>query len=199
MFTEAELEYLSTQKLGRLATAQPDGTLQASPVSFGYNPATRTIDIGGYHMAASRKFRNVAAGSTSAPPGGSTSAGRGSTARERLGAGLTAFFGFVAAHRDGWTVLYRQARGQDPFAEVIASLRARMAELIVGGLTAAARAPVDPADLATLALIVLGAAEELADRIVAGPDLDTDPAVLAAHLTRILWLGAGPLLGEDPF
>ncbi|WAL68056.1 PPOX class F420-dependent oxidoreductase [Amycolatopsis cynarae] len=59
-FTDSELNYLATQRLGRLATAQPDGTLQVSPVGFAYNPATRTIDIGGYNMAASRKFRNVA-------------------------------------------------------------------------------------------------------------------------------------------
>ncbi|TVT54445.1 PPOX class F420-dependent oxidoreductase [Amycolatopsis rhizosphaerae] len=59
-FTDSELNYLATQRLGRLATAQPDGTLQVSPVGFAYNPATGTIDIGGYTMAASRKFRNVA-------------------------------------------------------------------------------------------------------------------------------------------
>ncbi|WP_199430285.1 PPOX class F420-dependent oxidoreductase [Qaidamihabitans albus] len=59
-FTDAELDYLATQRLGRLATMQPDGTLQVSPVGFRYNGATRTIDIGGHNMAASRKFRNVA-------------------------------------------------------------------------------------------------------------------------------------------
>ncbi len=59
-FSEIELAYLRTQRLGRLATAQPDGTLQVSPVGFRYNPDTSTIDVGGYHMSASRKFRNVA-------------------------------------------------------------------------------------------------------------------------------------------
>jgi pyridoxamine 5'-phosphate oxidase family protein len=59
-FTEVELEYLATQMLGRLATAQPDGTLQVSPVGFRYNDATKTIDVGGFNMAASRKYRNVA-------------------------------------------------------------------------------------------------------------------------------------------
>lgn len=59
-FTSAELAYLATQRLGRLATVQPDGTLQVSPVGFRYNSATGTIDIGGFNMAASRKFRNVA-------------------------------------------------------------------------------------------------------------------------------------------
>jgi pyridoxamine 5'-phosphate oxidase family protein len=60
-FTAAELAYLSTQRLGRLATAQPDGTLQVSPVGFRYHAGLATIDIGGFKMAASRKFRNVAA------------------------------------------------------------------------------------------------------------------------------------------
>jgi pyridoxamine 5'-phosphate oxidase family protein len=60
-FTDAELDYLAGQPIGRLATARPDGTLQASPVGFRYNPATGTIDIGGFNMAASHKFRNVAA------------------------------------------------------------------------------------------------------------------------------------------
>jgi len=60
-FTDTELEYLSSQPLGRLATAQPDGTLQANPVGFRYNAATGTIDIAGHGMARSRKFRNVAA------------------------------------------------------------------------------------------------------------------------------------------
>jgi len=59
-FTVSELDYLATQRLGRLATAQPDGTLQVSPVGYRYNPDTTTIDIVGYRMAASRKFRNIA-------------------------------------------------------------------------------------------------------------------------------------------
>jgi pyridoxamine 5'-phosphate oxidase family protein len=60
LFTAAELDYLTTQPLGRLATAQPDGTLQVSPVGFTWNDDLGTIDIGGWNMAASRKYRNVA-------------------------------------------------------------------------------------------------------------------------------------------
>ena len=59
IFTEAELAYLESQRWGRLATAQPDGTLQASPVGFAYNEELDTVDVRGYGMAASRKFRNV--------------------------------------------------------------------------------------------------------------------------------------------
>jgi pyridoxamine 5'-phosphate oxidase family protein len=60
-FTEGELAYLAEQRLGRLATMQPDGTLQVSPVGFHYNPDRATIDVRGLAMSRSRKFRNVAA------------------------------------------------------------------------------------------------------------------------------------------
>jgi len=60
LFTDVELDYLKTQRLGRLATQKPDGTLQNSPVGFRYNEQDRSIDIYGYRMEASRKFRNVA-------------------------------------------------------------------------------------------------------------------------------------------
>jgi pyridoxamine 5'-phosphate oxidase family protein len=59
-FTDTELDYLASQRLGRLATVQPNGTLQVSPVGFSYNGDTGTVDIRGYNMSASRKFRNVA-------------------------------------------------------------------------------------------------------------------------------------------
>lgn len=61
MFTEAELAYLEAQPHGRLATQQPNGTLQVSPVGFRYNAAEKAIDITGHNMAGSRKFRNVKA------------------------------------------------------------------------------------------------------------------------------------------
>ncbi|MFD1938136.1 MULTISPECIES: PPOX class F420-dependent oxidoreductase [Nonomuraea] len=62
-FTQAELDYLGTQRLGRLATVAPDGQVQNSPVGFFVN-ADGTLDIGGHGMGGSKKFRNVAAGST---------------------------------------------------------------------------------------------------------------------------------------
>jgi pyridoxamine 5'-phosphate oxidase family protein len=60
VFTESEIAYLRNQRLGRLATVQPTGTLQVSPVGFSWNPETATIDIGGYRLETSQKFRNVA-------------------------------------------------------------------------------------------------------------------------------------------
>jgi pyridoxamine 5'-phosphate oxidase family protein len=59
IFTEKETEFLTGQRLGRMATAKPDGTLQVSPVGFGYNAELGTIDVRGFGMAGSRKFRNV--------------------------------------------------------------------------------------------------------------------------------------------
>jgi pyridoxamine 5'-phosphate oxidase family protein len=60
VFTETEIAYLASQRLGRLATVQGNGTLQVSPVGFSYNPATATIDINGYNLGKSQKFRNIA-------------------------------------------------------------------------------------------------------------------------------------------
>ncbi|MGK3201204.1 PPOX class F420-dependent oxidoreductase [Amycolatopsis sp. MEPSY49] len=59
MFTEAELEYLDAQPLGRLATQQPNGTLQVNPVGFRYNPDEKAIDVTGHNLSGSKKFRNV--------------------------------------------------------------------------------------------------------------------------------------------
>ena len=61
VFTEGELAYLHSQRLGRLATRAPDGTLQNSPVGFSVDDAGMVIDIGGRDMGNSRKFANVAA------------------------------------------------------------------------------------------------------------------------------------------
>ncbi|WP_067817140.1 PPOX class F420-dependent oxidoreductase [Nocardia inohanensis] len=58
--TAAQLEYLGSQRLGRLATVRPDGSPQNNPVGFRWNAALGTIDIGGYQMGASQKFRNLA-------------------------------------------------------------------------------------------------------------------------------------------
>lgn len=60
-FSEPELAFLSSQAIGRLATVQPNGTLQANPVGFTYNAELDTFDIGGFRISASQKFRNVAA------------------------------------------------------------------------------------------------------------------------------------------
>jgi pyridoxamine 5'-phosphate oxidase family protein len=59
----AAVAYLASQPLGRLATVAPNGTPQVSPVGFRYDADLGVIDIGGHNLAASKKFRNIEAGS----------------------------------------------------------------------------------------------------------------------------------------
>ncbi|MEU6431439.1 PPOX class F420-dependent oxidoreductase [Microbispora sp. NPDC046973] len=64
VFTQAELDYLATQRIGRLATVSPDGQVQNNPTNFFLDAATGTIVIGGGALGRSKKFRNVQQGST---------------------------------------------------------------------------------------------------------------------------------------
>jgi pyridoxamine 5'-phosphate oxidase family protein len=61
VFREAELRYMTGgRQLGRLATVGRDGTPHVVPVSWLYNAARDTIDIGGAELGATKKFRDVA-------------------------------------------------------------------------------------------------------------------------------------------
>jgi len=59
VFTDAEIEYLGSQRLGRLATVGTDGMPHVVPVAFRYNSDLDTIDIGGHDFAKRKKFRDV--------------------------------------------------------------------------------------------------------------------------------------------
>jgi pyridoxamine 5'-phosphate oxidase family protein len=59
-FKDYEIDFLRHAELGRLATIQPDGTPQNNPVGFTYNDELGTIDIAGYRMSKSQKYRNIA-------------------------------------------------------------------------------------------------------------------------------------------
>ena len=56
----AHIRYLSDHHQGRLATVAPDGTPQNKPVGYYYNPELGTIDIAGFTMDTSAKYRNIA-------------------------------------------------------------------------------------------------------------------------------------------
>jgi len=58
-FSAKEIEYLGSQRLGRLATVNDKGDLHVVPVGFRYNPAEDTIDIGGHGLVTSRKYREA--------------------------------------------------------------------------------------------------------------------------------------------
>ncbi|MDQ4127091.1 MAG: PPOX class F420-dependent oxidoreductase [Actinomycetota bacterium] len=58
-FTEKEIEYLQGQRLGRLATVDTGGRPHVVPVAFRSNAERETIDMGGYNLAKSKKFRDA--------------------------------------------------------------------------------------------------------------------------------------------
>jgi pyridoxamine 5'-phosphate oxidase family protein len=57
---EAELAYLRGQFLGRLATVDAQGRPQANPVGYQLR-ADGAVDIAGFAMGTTKKWRNVAA------------------------------------------------------------------------------------------------------------------------------------------
>src|SRR5690348_14841972 len=59
--TTAQIDYLASQRLGRIATAGADHKPHVVPTSFRYNPELATLDIGGHHVATTKKYRDVQA------------------------------------------------------------------------------------------------------------------------------------------
>ncbi|MGB9112125.1 MAG: PPOX class F420-dependent oxidoreductase [Acidimicrobiales bacterium] len=59
VFTDDELAYLQSQRLGRLATVDADGAPQNNPVGLHVNTNLGTIDVMGFNLSSSRKFHNV--------------------------------------------------------------------------------------------------------------------------------------------
>lgn len=114
---------------------------------------------------------------------------------EQLWRGLRAFFGFVRAHRDGWAVLYRQARAEQRFAGELTAMRARMVEVVAGMLGRALHAQrreVRETDLQVVAYALVGASESLADWLADHPEADPDKT--ATRMMNVAWLGADQLL-----
>jgi pyridoxamine 5'-phosphate oxidase family protein len=60
-FTERELEYLRSQRLGRIATVDPAGQPDVAAVGFRVEQ-DGTILVGGMRNTRTRKWRNVSAG-----------------------------------------------------------------------------------------------------------------------------------------
>lgn len=111
--------------------------------------------------------------------------------------GLRGFYQFVAAHRDGWTVLHRQALtvgGQ--FAGEVNDLRVRAIEmvstLVVTTGTKKGLGEVAEFSGPALAVSLVGAAESLADWWLDHPDVSD--SVLASWLMNLVWLGFNDLV-----
>jgi AcrR family transcriptional regulator len=114
---------------------------------------------------------------------------------QQLWNGLRAFFGFVGAHRDGWSVLYRQARGREPFAGELAGMRTRIIEVVAGlleGACAAAAVRARPTDFLPMAYALVGAAESMADWLADHESEDAEAT--ATRMMNFVWLGANELL-----
>jgi AcrR family transcriptional regulator len=104
---------------------------------------------------------------------------------EQLWRGVNAFFGYVAAHRDGWTLLFRQEHG----ASELRGMRTRMIEVVTGMLARAiGDRPATAADLEATAYALVGACESLADRLV--DHVEEQPEETARRLMNLVWLGA---------
>jgi AcrR family transcriptional regulator len=159
----------------------------SKPMVYAYLGTKEQLFVAVLHREGARLMEAIAA-----------AVGDGLAPDEQLWRGLRAFFGFVAAHRDGWSVLYRQARGQEPFAEVLAQIRERMAEIVAGMFARAATAAgrnVREDEVSTTGYALVGAAEALADWVVEHPD--EDPDVTATRLMNVVWVGTGAhLRGE---
>jgi pyridoxamine 5'-phosphate oxidase family protein len=61
LLDDNHVRFLVGHGLGRLATVAPDGGPQNKPVGYRYNADLATIDIGGFAMERSAKYRNIAA------------------------------------------------------------------------------------------------------------------------------------------
>lgn len=114
---------------------------------------------------------------------------------EQMWRGIRSFFEFVGAHRDGWSVLYRQARSLEPFAGELSAMRRAIIQVIAHRLDVALQKEgrqVRPEDLHSMALSLVGASESLADWLATHPD--EDPGRTATRLMNAVWMGAGQLL-----
>jgi pyridoxamine 5'-phosphate oxidase family protein len=59
--TAAQIKYLAGQRLGRIATTGADGKPHVVPTSFRYNDELGTVDVGGFRVATTKKYRDVQA------------------------------------------------------------------------------------------------------------------------------------------
>jgi AcrR family transcriptional regulator len=121
---------------------------------------------------------------------------------EQLRRGLTAFFAFVAEHRDSWVVLYQQARAQgEPVVEDVAAARRQVVGAVTALVRRAARASVpeqrdgvspDRGEAAAVAQAIVGAADALAGWVIdTGPEA---PEETARRLMSVIWIGLEPRL-----
>jgi AcrR family transcriptional regulator len=156
----------------------------SKPMVYAYLGTKDELFVACLHREATRLMEAVAAGvlPTAKPD-------------EQLWHGMRAFFTFVGDHRDGWRVLYRQARSEPHFAGELAGMRARIVEVVAALLESAATAaevPGRPGDFIAMAYAYVGAAESLADWLA--DHEEEDPDHTATRMMNFVWVGADSLL-----
>ena len=122
----------------------------------------------------------------------------GGTSELRLWAGLQAFFGFVADHRDSWAVLHRQAPdlGAGIAAEIDRARHAILEEvraLVTEGI-ALSSTPVHLGDTDAdfVAHALVGAADSLTDWMERHPG--ESPERITLRLMGMMWVGMRQVL-----
>lgn len=158
----------------------------SKPMIYSYLGAKEDLFKGTIRREAERLLETVAAGvMPDVPPD------------MQLWQGLRSFYGFVADHRDSWTVLHRHALAVGaPFADEINALRGKAISLVRGlVMSAGARRGLgEQVEFSGegMAAALVGAAESLADWWLDHPDISA--GVLASWLMNLTWLGFNDLI-----
>jgi AcrR family transcriptional regulator len=125
----------------------------------------------------------------------------GGTSELRLWAGLQAFFGFVADHRDSWAVLHRQAPDLGPtIAEEIGKARHSILDevhkLVLEGIALSpTQMHLGDADADFVAHALVGAADSLTDWMERHPG--ESPERVTLRLMGMMWVGMRQVLGGE--
>ncbi|MFJ8928469.1 TetR/AcrR family transcriptional regulator [Streptomyces sp. NPDC102364] len=127
--------------------------------------------------------------------------GAGAAPELRLHAGLSAFFAFVAEHRDSWVVLHRQASELSvAIAAAVADARraimAEVAGLIRDGISDSGRgSQLGDEDADFVAHALVGAADSLTDWMESHPG--QSPEGITLRLMNMVWVGMRDVLDGE--
>jgi AcrR family transcriptional regulator len=121
----------------------------------------------------------------------------------RLRARTIEFLAFVEEHRDGWTVLFREAASSQPLADHVAALRRQITDTVRRMLDGAVTPRLADQDAEAISHMIVGAGESLANWWLEHPEIGRDDAaeryvelvqaVVAAALKRTATQSGGPL------
>jgi AcrR family transcriptional regulator len=166
----------------------------SKPMVYAYLGTKDELFIACLHREGTRLLEAIATAATGTPSGTGEPDGEPGP-DEWLWRALRAFFGFVGAHRDGWAVLYRQARANARFAAELTAMRRRIVEVVAAMLARVVAAhghPVRETELEASAYALVGAGESLADWLADHPS--EEPERVATRMMNLIWVGADQLL-----